>query len=330
MFTYRYFFWDVESTSSSPMKDDIISLGGVLAEYNRFTKKFIKIAEFHSYVSTPKQISPGALAVHHITPDMLIGQPTFPEMIEKLIEFHKEHQKSHHRLIMIAHNGSRFDDIMLYCNFVEHRMFFEDFLKSINCYGFVDSIKFLKSILKNSDCQPVSKETGRVSYALGCCYTSYCVEDGSKLKDAHDALVDSIALYKVFDSPKVSCKFSQTELIKFVVLTERTIENLRKSSSIVIREREQTYLNDYKNPKGPEETVVYDDQPKFDDSSEEKRLCLNCLLYVSTTEHRTCDISCPKCDLFVSANTSCENCHLYFCGTCKVFGQLFEHRHKND
>ena len=323
---YLYFFWDVESTDNRPAKSDIISLGGVLSSYNGSEKKFEQIDTFHCFVDATKKSTPGALAVHHITQEQLAGQPKFHEMIQLLKDFLKKNMKKGQRVVFVAHNGSRFDDLILFCNFVQKGMFFEDFLKEIKCYGFLDSIKFLKSILRSVGNQPINPETERVSYALGNCYTSFCSKDGSKLRNAHDALVDSEALYHVFNAEKVCCNFDQRKLLEFTLDKEKAMNTIRKSCGMFIVEQErENKLNlqptgelcegDGDGEKRPRDGDDDCEPPKKRKPSDTK-LCLNCMSY---KDHSVCDALCPSCRIFVKPGTNCSQCSMFFCEKCSKF-----------
>lgn len=298
--TCRFFIWDTESTSKDPRQDAIISIGGVLCNFDTYTNKFIPIAEFHTYVSTHRKIDPQAEAIHHITQAQIRNQPTFPEAIEILVTFLRHHQpEAKSELYFMAHNGTSFDNIILYCNFVTNRLDFEKFLTRIHCRGFIDTLKVLKALFKNCKVGelPKDKKTQRVSYALGNCYTSFC--DGNILENAHDALADSQALVSIFNSQAVRAKFNFLQLRKFVVNRDKGVQAVKKSAGVYIQDRE----DQNKRQRLQEQDTSYVsvdvfavptvnpvfENPKFYGTNDVgKRLCVNCMSFVHITEHIAC------------------------------------------
>lgn len=301
-FVNHYLFYDTESTGNKPTEDDIISLGCVLCTYNG--RQFVPIDEFHSYVDTDRKIDPAAQAVHHISKQMLQGQPRFPEMMKVLRTFLMQHQTDPNtRLIFIAHNGSKFDDIILYCNFVQHNLNFDLFLRDVHCYGFLDTLKYLRVLFK--DCQykdkPKDANTGRESFALGHCFTSFC--GGSSLEGAHDALVDAQALLNIFNSECVAPKINLSGLFKNVVPKLKGVKWVKQTAGIAFQTKEENAMKE----ACPERQEASDAQrptelrnlPIFDAAEDPHhqlplRLCLNCMSFVRLTEHRVCKIEGAK------------------------------------
>lgn len=301
-FVNRFFIWDTESTSKNPRKDAIISIGGVMCSFDSNTRKFVKIAEFHTYVHTNKPISPEAEAVHHINKADLFGQPTFDEAIDILEIFLKQHQpEPNSRLYFMAHNGTQFDNIILYCNFVNHRLNFDEFMDSVKCAGFIDSLKFIRAIFKNCPKNelPKDRSTGRISYALGNCYTSFC--DGNILENAHDALVDSQALFDVCNSQPLDRKINLNFIFKHVVKYYKAVDALKRSAGVFFQDREAQTLIDVRNAADEnyveidefavEPTKPIFEHPKFyKNCSQETRLCVNCMCFVPIVgNHRMCN-----------------------------------------
>lgn len=297
VFTNQFLFYDTETTGNKPTEDDIISLGAVLCTYEN--KTFHVVDDFHSYVHTDRKIDPAAQMVHHISKHMLQGQPKFPDIMRTFKTFLTQHQTPTTRVVFVAHNGSKFDDIILYCNFVKHNMNFDNFLKDVKCHGFLDTLTYIKSLFKtcSSDEKPKDSKTGRESFALGHCFTSFC--GGHALDGAHDALVDAKALYQIFNSPVILSKVSLREMLKSMVPKIKAVKVVKEKAGVAIQAREENTLKrsnpDYNDEKQP---VSLTNVPIFsvneDTASSEKgpvRLCLNCMTFVSMETHRTCDIT---------------------------------------
>ena len=298
-FVTRYFVYDTETTSNDVTKDDIISLGGVLCTYDPCDRKtkcgvFSKIDEFHSYVSTKKTINAQAQAVHHITEDKLYNQPTFPEVIETLKIFLQQYQPERNaRLIIVAHNGSKFDNIIMYANFVQHRMDFEGFLKSCKVYGFIDSLKYFKVLLKGCQYseQPIDSNTGRVSLALGHCYKSFCK---AELEGAHNALMDSRGLYDILNSDCISRKINLNNLFKNTVSREKELKWIKSTVGVAFAAKEEQTR---KEQLGTSTDVVKSElrtDPIFEQESPQSshKFCLNCMSFWKKDEkHEKCEIT---------------------------------------
>ncbi len=304
-FTNRFFIWDTESTGIKPTEDDIISLGGVLCEYDG--RKFVKIDEFHSYVDTDRKIDPAAQSVHHISKQTIRGQPRFPEMVKILRTFLVQHQPGPNcRIIFVAHNGSKFDDIILYCNFVQHNLNFDRFLKDVHCYGFVDTLKYLRGMLKDAPYKdkPKDANTGRESFALGHCYTTFC-GSGQCFENAHDALADSRALFDVLNSEQISAKINLVKIFENVVAKEKQLKWVKQTAGVAFQTREQNTMKEsrpeFKETKEadlPSElrnVPIFEPEDSLPSDSKKRpyRLCMNCVSFVRVEEHRVCELDGP-------------------------------------
>lgn len=293
VFDNYFIFWDVESTSKEPTEDDIISIGGVLATYNN--ERFTKISEFHTYVYTPKSIDPIAEAIHHISKKDLIGAPTFSESMQLFENWILSNlSKPSDRVVFLAHNGRRFDDVILFCNFVQNRLNFDNFLRKINCYGFVDTLKMLRALFKQRPlCElPKDNSTSKVSFTLGNCYSSFCNE--LELSNAHDALVDSQALFEVFNAANVCKLFDTMCLFQHVVITEKAVKWIKQTSGIAFQ-RMIDHMQD--RPIEIQQNQVMTEpswEPRYQLSTNESKLCLNCMHFYLPTEHLQCRFIQPS------------------------------------
>lgn len=302
LFVRRYFIWDTESTGLKPTEEDVISLGGVLASFDPKIRKFILIEKFHTYVETNKPIDKASEAVHHITKAMLRDQPKFPEAVSILRTFLRQYQpEKNAELVMIAHNGTAFDEIILYSNFVQHRLDFDRFLADVRCFGFADSLKMFKQMLKNCSyqVQPKDHTTGRTNYTLGDCHQSFC---GYKLEGAHDALADSEGLFRILNSETISSRLSKPLLCSFVTNLEKSVKRIRQKAGSHFQAREErTRLmsadadadmdadgnHDKANQDLPTEPIF---RQAPEDVNSSVYTCLNCITFVpiSSNASHTC------------------------------------------
>ncbi len=290
-FKNYYLVWDTESTGNKVNEDDIISIGGVLAKYenNRFTQ----IGEFHSFISTSRAIDPAAAAVHHITKAQLLGEPNFAEVMKKLSQWLKQYlTEPNARLIMMAHNGRKFDEIILYTNFVRYMLDFDQFLQEIRAYGFVDTLPMLRELLKNCPAveQPKDASTGRISFALGHCYASFC--QGS-LENAHNALADSKGLFAIINAECVTSKLCLSLLFKnFVWKKDRAVKMIKQSAGVFFKMKEEST----RQAKIPCEVKTADElptEPIFEQlpAASDYKLCLNCMTFTKLNEHLRCVVA---------------------------------------
>jgi DNA polymerase III epsilon subunit-like protein len=293
-----FLFYDTETTSSEPTVDAIISIGAVLADYSE--GKFCKLGDFHSYISATRPIDPAAEAVHHISASDIAEAPNFCEVMDLFKCWVQTQTKQFEsmRLTLMAHNGSKFDDLILFCNFVSNALNFDQFLADIRVHGFVDTLKFIRQLFKgkpDAD-QPKRPDTGRKSFALGNCYSSFC--GGNSLEGAHDALVDSQALFDIFTSDCVRPMFDIFSLFKFVVSKEKALDAIKRSAGVAFQQMEerarQQAIDDNIIAEGgmpdiPNQAVACD--PIWDKSSDDSvRLCLCCMQFVSMSEHAECTL----------------------------------------
>ena len=87
--------FDVETTGMSPVRDRIVELAAVRVDRDG------SLSRFQSLVNPGVRIPAQAVAVHHITDDMVAGAPSFARMGLDFLEFASEST-------LVAHNA-RFD-----------------------------------------------------------------------------------------------------------------------------------------------------------------------------------------------------------------------------
>ena len=74
-------FFDLEATGTSVVDDRIVDIGMIRFEPDGTEKSFA------SLVNPGMPIPPESIAIHHITDDMVRGQPTFKEIARKVLDF---------------------------------------------------------------------------------------------------------------------------------------------------------------------------------------------------------------------------------------------------
>jgi len=233
-------FFDVESTSRVPTRDRIISFGAILVRVSDETGQFETLGEFHHFVQTNIKISAGAMAVHHITPDILAKNNARPlkEVLQDLVQWIQTLIPSGSRLLYLCgHNIDRFDTLMLYCNCVQDGISFETLMMDMGVTGTIDTLEVLRSVFQGrpAEEQPHDIETKRPSFALGACYECFCKK---KPENAHDALADCRLLYQVMCSPSVASLCSLHTLMRHVKSLDTVLKLMRSKAGIVFAKEE--------------------------------------------------------------------------------------------
>jgi DNA polymerase III epsilon subunit-like protein len=271
MFTDRFLFYDTECTTNIPTNANVISIGAQMTEYHALQKKFVPLGPgFHSYVFSEKESEPAAFAVHKITRDQLANAPRLPEAIQLLQEYIQPFLSQGVRLYLLAHNA-RFDNTVMFCNFFRHRLMFETFLKDLRVEGFIDTLSMFRKIFAGKDPSECPKDavTGKIGFALGVCYQSLC--GGEQLQGAHDALVDTLALIDICNTPIIAQSTTKATLFSFVVKREQGMKQIRQSAGMKFQiTQQQALVQKEPNP------VQGEDEPIWD---AEKRFCLNCVAF---------------------------------------------------
>ena len=270
--------WDTETTSNKPTEDDIISIGAVICEYKN--GEFLKLDENHWYVHTSRKIDPAAYAVHRISAADLIGKDRIDVVLKNLTLWVQKYIYSNRdRLVMVAHNGRRFDDILLYCNCMKNKIDYNKFLSDIQCYGFMDSIKFIKGVLKGQSktMLPTDVKTERVSYTLGNCYTSLC---NKNIEDAHDALGDSRALYEILNSEKLASIINIHKVFEYVVPIAKGVGAIKQSTGVSFQIMSGEVCRQSTNQNSGCRERLYESDEVLKTYKSEVTLCLSCVTFV--------------------------------------------------
>lgn len=279
--------WDLETTNNRAKTRSCqpISIGACMAKIQ--LGNWQVLGEFTRYIRTEEKISYGALHVHQITPDMIKDADSFPQVMESFSQWILKHSNNQ-PIIMLAHNGKNFDEIVMANNFIIHGLDYGEFLEKIKCTGFVDTLSLLKNcrsklktIKARSLLTPVD-EKGNVSFALGCCYQTFCEK---LLEDAHDALADARALLNVMASKRVRCYTDIVTIRQATVSRSDALKFLAES----LGQLEKTNLGEVQLPPGKLEVKKFtltDDLNLIPFTGEGKTvaICMNCM-DVATTDH---------------------------------------------
>jgi DNA polymerase III alpha subunit (gram-positive type) len=294
IFKFKIFiaFYDTESTDKKPTESDIISLGCVLSEIK--DNKFINPKQFHTFVFSRKTINPIAQAIHNISQSDIRDAPPFPDAINLWKKWLLSNISENAVILLSGHNIFNFDDIILFCNFKQHRLDYDQFLIDVKIWGFLDTFQALKIWFKGKPNKekPQNAATSKSSFALGHCFETFC---GKKLVGAHNALTDSQACYDIFSSPCISKLFNLNSLTNLSRRKDKHVEVIKKTAGIAFQSiAERTQDEGLKEIDIPLDTIPLWDDDDEDMEEESIRLCLNCMLMFKQTEHSSCKLLTHK------------------------------------
>jgi DNA polymerase III epsilon subunit-like protein len=197
--------YDTESTGPSIYHDHIIQIGVILC---RCDANWTKIGKFKSYVFTDRHIHPESMAIHHITPEMLIGQPVLSVVAKELWQWMTDLLKKEQdelklkieelHVSLSAHGGYTFDFILLWMEMRRHRLDVCLEFEKVRIVSLFDTLQALKKVLPVVD--ESSEERKKFSFKLGLLHERVCLTkmDGQ----AHDAMVDVQALHNILKTTK--------------------------------------------------------------------------------------------------------------------------------
>lgn len=180
---------DFEATGLSPANDRITQVACVLVMPDQ------KKESYCEYIKADRPMSEGASKVTGITDEMLEDADPFAVAIKKFFAW-MDTKRGKSDIVLVAHNGFGYDYPIMFSEMCRNGMNPYYTLHKIGVSHLFDSLKWAKTIgdhhLKRD---PVKK---RVSRALGSLHKSllHCDFD-----NAHDALADCEALYRVCNCP---------------------------------------------------------------------------------------------------------------------------------
>lgn len=156
-------FFDLEATGLNVVRDRIVQIALI-----KYSKGNPEPQELEMMINPGMPISPEAMAVHGITPEMLRNKPTFEQVAQQIFDFIGDADLS-------GYNSDRFDVPML--------------MEEFNRAG-------LELSLENRNLIDIQKIFYRMEpRTLKAAYKVFC---GEELVDAHDALADVRATVAVF------------------------------------------------------------------------------------------------------------------------------------
>jgi DNA polymerase III epsilon subunit-like protein len=282
--SHVFVFYDTETTGLKTQIDAIISLGAVAGIYE-MSKKISEIgkvnltilSEFHEYIHTNRKI--GGEHIHHISAAKLKEENAQP-LDRVLSSFQKWLQQFQKPIILIAHNGRKFDNKILYCNMLNHNppIPFDEWMKASRVYGFIDSYVILKKNRHRYE-KPICHPDNQIpSLTLNIIHLCWC---GFEMPDHHNALADAQALSRIFNSKLFKKYFPVSVLIDYVSVTEDTWNNLKQQTGIETKRKLEAMERQNKRQK------TWDLREDFV-GDEIWMCCTHCITFLSTLEKHEC------------------------------------------
>jgi DNA polymerase III epsilon subunit-like protein len=233
---FLYIFYDVEATGLDTSSHHIISLGAV-ASYFQPPKtfcdvgQFIELDTFHEYVHTDQPITNSA--IHGITTQLLFDNRArpFDQVIESFQEWILTFDPE--GIVLVAHNGRSYDDKIFYANYLSlanQSLPYREWLKKCRVHGFLDSFRLLKESKDRFDKQHRifhPDNPTKISFKLGICHYAWC---GYFFENAHNALADAQALYRIFNSKPFLKYFSIRKIQAAMWKTDKMWSFLKQGS----------------------------------------------------------------------------------------------------
>lgn len=148
----------------------------------------------------------------------------------------------------------------------------------------------LNAMFKECADKPTDAATGRVSFKLGDCYSSFC---GRKpLENAHDALADSVGLLEVLNASAVCSKLTLAKLFSYLVPKKKALNEIKKAVGVRYQTKADiartAVVPEYKDSDASNLPVELKSVPIYEaDSGDPMRLCINCMTF---TAHKQCNL----------------------------------------
>ena len=187
-----YFVFDLETTGFVPRRDEIIEIAGFFLGPD---KTLLENGVFDSLVRPNNPLNDSIITITGITNAMLEGKPDFNAVGKDLIGFvqntksvfEEEKGITVEHVILVAHNGKRFDIPFLFARFDANEIEVPSFMKVYS----IDTM-----LLASRSIVSAPRSDVPLNYKLQSLYTF--VTGGETLMNAHRAISDAKATVHVF------------------------------------------------------------------------------------------------------------------------------------
>jgi DNA polymerase III epsilon subunit-like protein len=180
-------FLDIESTGPDPCHDRIFQLAAIASVH----KKQVG-APFSAFVNPEVPISPIARKITGKSMEDVKNAASISQVLELFFTWiNSIRSNSAQTCVFIAHSGARFDFLILWNEMNRAGFDLENTMQSIGWTYIFDTYLWMKKFAPKTKLVLIR---GRPSLSLSNLYLALCKE---KLENAHDALVDTRALFNI-------------------------------------------------------------------------------------------------------------------------------------
>lgn len=196
--------YDVESTSNRVKNHstEIIEIAVLMTQLNGDNSKFELVETFHSYIEHKNPSEPGAIMVHGVLNSKLDEKTKLSLHMfwRKMSEKMQTRVSKRDVVILASHNGSKFDDLVMFSHFFREGQDFFCAMKNAGVTCFLDTLPMLKTIFGGmcDEMCPKDPITLKTSFALGNVLNHFY--PNRKFEDAHTADGDCVALLDVINA----------------------------------------------------------------------------------------------------------------------------------
>ena len=185
MLNKRKIYIDFETTGVDPYRARVIQIGA-------FTRFEGVEYTYMAYINPGIHIPPSSTKIHGITNSKVQTSPTFRQGIMMFIDWVKKYKQNNDSISLVTYNGFRYDFIILLHEMQMCDLPLYALLKSNGISIFEDTYVFMKKMYP-TELVP-RRKNGVPTYTLSRIYEATFNE---KFADAHDALADTKALYRL-------------------------------------------------------------------------------------------------------------------------------------
>lgn len=171
----RPIYYDTETTGVRAEEDRIIELAAYDPERN---KSFVQL------INPGRPIPPEASAVHHITDDMLVNEPSFAQVAPDFVTFCEGDS------VLIAHNNDSFDKPFLEAEFKRANL-------EIPNWKYLDSLKWARRY--RADLPKHALQFLRQVYDFEANNAHRALDDVKMLAQIFQAMIDDLSIKDVLE-----------------------------------------------------------------------------------------------------------------------------------
>lgn len=185
-------YLDFEATGLSTKNDHIIQIGSLATRQREQDDEPHQVGSFDCLVNTGRTICKRASEITGITNEMLVGQPSKKQAIGKWLRWITNIRHENEDVVFVAYNGLRYDFPLLCCEIERCGLDTRSSLSACGVVSFLDPLPWARENVDSG--LLLRKKSGHSSYCLGDVHQALV---GEKFENAHNALADTMALFRV-------------------------------------------------------------------------------------------------------------------------------------